>query len=64
MKGIKFLLILCLVCYIIRDGFFYFLSLLKVNVLKLSGFFELYYVYYLFIVCFFRVEIGGGRDGC
>lgn len=42
MKGIKFLLILCLVCYIIRDGFFYFISLLKVNVLKLSGFFKLY----------------------
>lgn len=42
MKGIKFLLILCLVCFIIRDGFFYFISLLKVNVLKLSGFFKLY----------------------
>lgn len=64
MKGIKFLLKLCLVCYIIRNGFFYFISLLKVNVLKFSGFFELYYVYYLFIVCFFCVEIGGGRDGC
>lgn len=40
MKGTKFSLILCLVCYTTRDGSFYSLSSPKVNVLKLSGLFE------------------------
>lgn len=64
MKGTKFSLILCLVCYTTRDGSFYFISSPKVNVLKLSGLFESHYVHHLSIACLLRVEIGGGRSGC
>lgn len=40
MKGTKFSLKLCLVCYTTRNGSFYSISSPKVNVLKLSGLFE------------------------
>lgn len=55
MKGTKFSLKLCLVCYTTRNGSFYSISSPKVNVLKLSGLFESHYVHYLSLACLLRV---------